>query len=235
MIRKIVLTFVCCCLFVSNLFSDEKNFQGLKYRNIGPTRGGRCSAVTGVPGDPYTFLMGTAGGVWKTSNAGQSWQNISDQYFETGSIGAIAVAESDPNVVYVGTGQATIRGNVALGAGVYKSTDAGKTWSRTGFKNAGQIARIRIHPKNPDLVYAAVVGNPFVTNEERGLFRSKDGGKTWEKSLFISNKTGVVDIAMDPSNPRILYASAWTVQRKPWTIISGSSSITPMKFKVASG
>ncbi len=213
-----LILFVC---IHTNVFGDEK-FQALKYRNIGPTRGGRCSAVTGVPGKTHTFLMGNAGGVWRTDNAGQSWENISDEFFESGSIGAIAVAESDPNVIYVGTGQATIRGNVALGVGIYKSQDGGKTWSHSGLRNAGQIAEIRIHPKDENLVYAAVVGNAFVPNEERGLFRSKDGGKSWEKILYISARTGVVDISMDATNPRVLYAAAWTGQRKPWTIVSGS-------------
>jgi photosystem II stability/assembly factor-like uncharacterized protein len=212
-------------LFLSigpNLLASSPAFDALKYRNVGPSRGGRCSAVTGVPGQMHTFLMGTAGGVWKTTNAGQSWQNISDGFFESGSIGAIAVSEADPNVIYVGTGQATIRGNVALGAGVYKSVDGGKTWKHSGLRKAGQIAKIRIHPDNENLVYLAALGNAFTPNEERGLFRSKDGGKTWEKILYISNKTGVVDLVMDAANPRVLYAAAWTGQRKPWTIVSGS-------------
>ena len=220
--RRILIASLFFLLLATDLFADEKAFQALKYRNIGPSRGGRSSAVTGVPGQMHTFFMGNAGGVWKTSNAGQSWENVSDGYFESGSIGAIAVADSDPNVIYVGTGQATIRGNVALGVGVYKSLDAGKTWVHSGLRKAGQIAKIRIHPKNEDVVYAAVLGNAFVPNEERGLFRSRDGGKTWEKILYISSKTGVVDISMDSSNPRVLYAAAWTGQRKPWTVVSGS-------------
>ncbi len=222
--RYVLLILILICIH-SNLFAATAanlEFQALKYRNLGPSRGGRCSAVTGVPGEPYAFLMGVPGGVWKTVNAGQSWENISDGFFESGSIGAIAVAESDPNVIYVGTGQATIRGNVALGAGVYKSTDAGKTWVHSGLRQTGQIAKIRIHPQDPDLVYLAAVGNAFVPNEDRGLFRSKDGGKTWQKILYVSEKTGVVDLAMDPVNPRVLYAAAWTGERKPWTIVSGS-------------
>ena len=202
--------------------TTDPAFQALKYRNLGPTRGGRCAAVTGVPGEPHTFYMGTSGGVWKTENAGQTWTNISDKYFESGSIGAIAVAESDPNVVYVGTGQSTLRGNVALGVGMYKSTDAGKSWNHAGLKNAGQIGRVRVHPTNPDLVYVAVIGNAFMPNEDRGLYRSKDGGKSWERVLHISSKTGFADLAMDATNPRVLYAAAWTGQRLPWTIISGS-------------
>ncbi len=194
----------------------------LRYRNVGPTRGGRSTAITGVPGQPHTFLHGTAGGVWRTANAGQSWVNLSDGFFETGSIGAIEVAASDPNVIYVGTGQSSLRGNVSPGDGVYKSVDGGRTWRNTGLRKAGQIARVRVHPGNPDLVYAAVVGNAFGPSEERGVFRSKNGGASWEKVLFVSAKTGVVDLAIDPRNPRVLYAAAWTGERKPWTIISGS-------------
>ncbi|MFP4081826.1 MAG: VPS10 domain-containing protein [Candidatus Aminicenantes bacterium] len=200
---------------------DPAFYQALKYRLIGPYRGGRCSAVTGVCGQPHTFFMGS-GGVWKTINAGRSWHNISDGYFETGSIGAIEVADSDPNIIYVGTGQSTIRGNVSPGVGIYKSVDGGKTWSHVGLRNAGQISRVIVHPSDPDMVYAAVVGHAFGPNEERGVFRSLDGGDTWEKILYISPKTGIADLVMDPNNPRILYASSWTVERKPWTIISGS-------------
>ena len=220
--KRYVLSLFLTAIFAANLYADEKAFQALKYRNVGPSRGGRSTAVTGVPGEIHTFFMGTAGGVWKTINAGQTWENVSDGHFETGSIGAIAVSDSDPNVIYVGTGQGTIRGNVAIGVGVYKSVDGGKTWVHSGLRNAGQIQEILIHPKNENLVYAAAIGNAFVPNEDRGLFRSKDGGKTWEKVLYISSKTGIVDISMNPENPRILYAAAWTGQRKPWTIVSGS-------------
>jgi len=205
----------------SNSLIDPSLYQALKYRSIGPYRGGRCSAVTGVRGQPHVFYMGT-GGVWKTVNAGLSWENISDGFFDTGSIGAIDVADSDTNVIYVGTGQSTIRGNVSTGKGIYKSTDGGKAWIPVGLRQAGQIARIIVHPSNPDLVYAGVVGHAFGPNDERGVFRTVDGGKTWKKILYISPKTGIADMVMDPGNPRVLYASAWTVERKPWTIISGS-------------
>ena len=220
--RRILCVLLFLVSLVAQLFAESKSYQALKYRNIGPSRGGRCSAVTGVPGQTHTFLMGTAGGVWKTINAGQTWENISDGFFESGSIGSIAVAESDPNVIYVGTGQGTIRGNVAVGVGVYKSLDGGKTWIHSGLRNAGQIQEIRIHPKDENLVYAAVIGNAFYPNEDRGLYRSKDGGKTWERILYISSKTGIVDISLDPANPRVMYAAAWTGQRMPWTVISGS-------------
>jgi photosystem II stability/assembly factor-like uncharacterized protein len=206
----------------ANRVVPEARLQALQYRNVGPTRGGRATAITGVPGQPFTFFQGTAGGVWKTKNAGQSWENVSDGFMETGSIGAIAVAPSDSSVIYVGTGQATLRGNVAWGNGVYRSTDGGKTWTQAGLPRAGQIARIRIHPRDPDLVYAAVVGNAFGPSEDRGVFRSRDGGRSWQKVLYVSSRTGVVDLAMSPQNPRVLFAAAWTSQRKPWTIVSGS-------------
>jgi len=205
-----------------NAVFDPALFQALKYRLIGPFRGGRSTAVAGVPSQRNTFYMGaTGGGVWKTTNGGESWQNVSDAYFKAASIGAIAVSESDPNVVYVGTGSACIRGNVSPGVGIYKSTDAGQSWKHVGLEDAGQIGRIRIHPQNPDLVYAAVLGHAFGPNAQRGVFRSKDGGKTWEKVLFVSDRAGAVDLALDATNPRILYASVWRAERKPWTMISG--------------
>jgi len=201
---------------------DTSDYRALRYRMVGPSRGGRGSAVTGIPGRAHSFFIGSAGGVWRTDNAGQTWTNVSDSGFVTGSIGAIAVAPSDANVVYVGTGQGTLRGNVSIGFGVYKSTDGGRTWRQNGLRDAGQIARLRVHPADPDLVYAAVIGNPFTPSDARGVYRSRDGGKTWTRVLFISAKTGVTDLAMDPQNPRVLYAAAWTGQRLPWTIISGS-------------
>jgi len=203
---------------------DPKLYQALQWRLIGPFRGGRVTAVAGVPSQPMTFYMGaTGGGVWKTEDGGLTWRNISDGYFKTGSIGAIAVADSDPNVIYVGTGEACPRGNVSHGDGVYKSTDGGKTWVNVGLRDTRHIARIRIHPRNPDLVYVAALGHVFGPNEERGIFRSKDGGKTWEKILYVDEKTGAIDLAMDPPNPRILYAAFWQVLRQPWALISGGA------------
>jgi photosystem II stability/assembly factor-like uncharacterized protein len=235
-VRLALLTIVFTCIFFPSAFGvqepDENDpnitvphelLKGLEYRSIGPSRGGRSTAGVGVPGEPHTFYMGTTGGgVWKTVDAGENWSNISDGFFGAGSIGAIAVAESDTNVVYVGTGSNAPRGNISAGDGVYKSTDSGGTWSHIGLKQAGQISRIRIHPSNPDLVYTAVLGNIFGPGEERGIFRSKDGGANWEKVLYISDRTGAVDLTMDVSNPRILYAAVWTAERKPWTLISGS-------------
>lgn len=202
---------------------DESLLEGLQYRCIGPHRGGRVTAVEGIPSRPFTFFMGsTGGGVWKTTDAGTSWQNISDKYFEAGSIGAIAVAPSDPNVIYVGTGSADPRGNVSAGCGLYRSTDGGDTWQSIGLRSAGQVAKIVVHPQNPSLVYAAVLGNVFGPSPERGVYRSTDGGNSWQQQLFISDRTGAIELVMDPNNARILYAGMWTAERKPWTIIDGS-------------
>ena len=171
----------------------------MHYRSIGPYRGGRSTAGTGVPDEPFTFYMGaTGGGVWKTTNAGESWQNISDGFFEAGSIGDIKVADSDPNVIYVGTGSACPRGNISAGVGMYKSMDAGETWKHIGLGEVGQIPEIAVHPRDPNTLYVAGLGHIFGDNEERGVFRSTDGGESWEKILFISDNTGFNDIAMDP-------------------------------------
>ncbi len=197
-------------------------YGGMEFRNIGPFRGGRVDAVTGVRGQPLIYYQGaTGGGVWKTADGGSNWQALSDKDFKTGSVGAIAVAESDPNVVYAGMGESAIRGNVSNGDGVYKSTDGGKTWTNMGLQNTYQISRVRVHPKDPNLVYVAAQGHVWGSNPERGIYRSKDGGKTWEKVLFVSDKTGASDLCMDPSNPRILYAGFWQVSRKPWALSSG--------------
>jgi len=196
---------------------------GMRYRSVGPYRGGRVTAVDGVPGKPFTFFHGsTGGGLWRTDNAGHTWRNVSDGYFEVGPVGAVEVAAADPNVIYVGTGSACIRGNVSIGRGMYRSTDMGQTWSFIGLESAGQIGRVLTHPADADLVYAAVLGNPFGASEERGVYRSRDGGANWERVLFISAETGAVDIAMNPANPRILYAAMWRGERKPWTVVSGS-------------
>ncbi len=201
---------------------DPALYQALEYRLIGPHRGGRAPTVTGVRGQPFTFYMGTSGGgVWKTTDAGTTWENISDGYFKAGSIGAVAVAESDPNVIYAGTGETNLRGNVQTGVGIYKSKDAGKTWEHIGLESSGQIGRIRIHPKNPDLAYVAVLGHAFGTNEDRGVYRTRDGGSTWEKILYVSDRAGAVDLAMDIHNPRVLFAAIYQVVRKPWMLISG--------------
>src|ERR1700720_3594827 len=163
-------------------------WSGMKYRMIGPERGGRVTTVTGVPSQPYTFYMGsTGGGVWKTTDAGHTWVNVSDGFFAAASMGALEVSLSDPNIIYAGTGSSKIRSNVSIGRGIYKSTDAGKTWTFAGLRDVGQISTVRVDPANPDLVYVAALGNPFVPNPERGVYRSKDGGKTWQKVLYLSD------------------------------------------------
>ncbi len=201
---------------------DSKWIEPLEYRSVGPTRGGRVTAITGISSQPFTFYMGsTGGGVWRTFDAGQSWDCISDGQIKAGSIGAVEVAPSDPHVIYVGTGSACPRGNISSGIGMYKSWDEGKTWKHIGLDHAGQIGKIIIHPQNPNIAYVAALGNIFAPNSERGVFRTLDGGETWEKVLYISDTTGVVDMVMHPRNPNILYAASWRAERKPWTLIDG--------------
>lgn len=200
---------------------DSKLYDGMSWRQIGPFRGGRSATVTGVPGKANLYYMGaTGGGVWRTTDAGGTWENISDGYFG-GSIGAVAVSEWDNNVIYVGGGEVTVRGNVSSGYGMWKSVDAGTTWQSIGLKNSRHVPRIRIHPKNPDLVYAAVMGDLYKSSEERGVYRSKDGGKNWERVLFADADAGAVDLTFDPNNPRILYASTWRIRRTPYSLESG--------------
>jgi len=196
-------------------------FNGMEYRSIGPFRGGRAGTVSGVINNPNLYYMGTAGGgVWKTTDAGNTWENISDGFYG-GSIGALAVSESDPNIIYVGEGEQTLRGNVSSGKGLWKSLDAGETWNFIGLEGSEHIARIRVHPQNPDLVYVAVIGNLWKPNETRGVFRSKDGGKNWEKILYISDKAGAGDLIIDPNNSRIVYATTWEMKRNGYRMDSG--------------
>jgi photosystem II stability/assembly factor-like uncharacterized protein len=231
-----VMLFVACFLSVQQIVrsqqtptptsspaADADPLKAIQWRLIGPFRGGRSAAVAGVPSQPLVYYFGgTGGGVWKTTDGGINWESISDgSVFGTGSVGAIGLSDSDPNTIYVGMGESPIRGNVSHGDGVYKSTDAGKTWKRIGLEDTRQIARIRVHPKNPDIVYVAALGHTFGPNEQRGVFRSKDGGKNWEKILYRGNKAGAIDLAVDPGNPNILYAGFWEVFRKPWTLESG--------------
>jgi photosystem II stability/assembly factor-like uncharacterized protein len=200
---------------------EEKYYDALEWRGIGPFRGGRSAAVTGVVGQPNLYYMGaTGGGVWRTKDGGSTWESISDGHFG-GSIGAVAVAESDPNVIYVGGGEKTLRGNMSYGYGMYKSVDAGKNWEHVGLDNSRHISRIRIHPQNPDILYVAVMGDIFKDSEERGVYKSTDGGKTWQRKLFVNNRAGAVDLILDPNNPRIMYASTWNVRRTPSNFSSG--------------
>ncbi len=198
-------------------------YEGLRFRNIGPHRGGRVTAVTGIVSQPFTFYMGTTGGgVWRSTTGGQTWHNVSDGWFSVGSIGAIDVADSDPETIYVGTGSAAIRGNVSTGRGMYRSTDGGRTWSFIGLRDAGQIAKVRIDPNDSRTVFAAATGHPFGKNEQRGVFRTRDGGESWERVLFLSDSVGAIDLSMDATDARVLYAAMWRAERKPWTMISGA-------------
>lgn len=212
--------------FMNNLYSqtckDSSFFSVYQYRHVGPTRGGRVTSVAGTIKDAGTFYMGTTGGgVWKTQDYGVSWKNVSDGYFATPSIGDIQVAQKNPEIIYVGTGSDGIRSNIIGGKGIYKSIDEGKTWTHIGLEKVGQIGAVEIHPENPNIVFVAAIGQAFNPNPERGIFRSIDGGHNWEHVFFHSDTVGVVDIEFHPTDPSVLYASLWRVERKPWTIISG--------------
>ncbi len=197
-------------------------YSQLQWRRIGPYRGGRAVVAAGVPSDPYTYYLGTAGGgLLKTTDGGKTWINISDGYFHSSGVGAIAVAPSDPNVIYVGMGETNIRGDITPGDGVYKSTDAGKTWTNIGLDSTHFISKIIVDPRDPNKVYVAAMGHVFHDNPQRGVYHSVDGGKTWTKILYKDEKTGAIDLAMDPNNPRILYAAMWQAYRAPWGLSSG--------------
>jgi photosystem II stability/assembly factor-like uncharacterized protein len=221
---------LACLLFAAPLLAQGSADAGgvltgsnaLQWRNIGPFRGGRVIAVSGVVKQPNLFYMGaSSGGVWKTTNYGKSWENLSDGQFANANIGAIAVAPSDPQVIYVGTGESAIRNSALMGDGMYKSIDAGKTWKRIGLDETQIISRIVVDQKDPNLVYVAALGHEFGSNAERGVFKSSDGGNTWKKILFVDNNTGAIDLVVNPRNPQILYAATWQVYRRAWTLESG--------------
>lgn len=209
------------------LYSDgaktNKAFKSLRWRNVGPFRGGRSVAVTGDPTRPLVFYFGAVnGGVWKTTNAGQSWENITDGKTDLSSVGAIAVAPSDPNVIWVGTGEGQPREDLTYGTGVYRTTDGGQSWKPAGLGNTHQISSLRVHPTNPDIAYVTALGHAFGPNPDRGVFRTTDGGVTWKKVLFLNDSTGAADLSIDVNNPRIVYASMWKFQRSPWGMDAGA-------------
>ncbi len=222
---KRILSFCTLCFILVSMSAQEAEtyFKPLKYRNIGPFRGGRSVTASGVLNNPLTYYMGiTGGGLWKTEDAGQRWNNISDGFFKTGSVGAVAVSESNPNIVYCGMGEHAIRGVMtSYGDGVYKSTDAGKTWTKIGLDNTQQISRIVIHPTNPDIVFVAAQGAYSGPTKERGIYKSTDGGKSWKNVLYTNDVTGAVELSMDMNYPEIMYAAMWHHQRTPWKMISG--------------
>ncbi len=228
-ILKIIFISFLTVSFEGQAISSENltvdYFKNLNYRNVGPTRGGRVTTVHGVESQKNVFYMGTTGGgLWKTTDFGNNWSNISDGFFKSPSIGAINVFQSNPDIVYVGTGSDGLRSNIIVGKGIYKSLDAGKNWSHIGLEGVGQIGSVEIHPSDPDIIYVAAIGQPFTKSEERGLYKSIDGGDSWEKILFLSDSIGIVDIEFAPDDPNTIYAASWRAERKPWTIISGSTN-----------
>src|SRR5712691_10597593 len=202
---------------------DPKFFQELRWRSIGPFRGGRVLAMMGVRGQPEVFYFGSVGGgVWKTNDAGRTWKPIFDSQ-TIASIGAIAVAPSDSNVIYVGSGEADMRASISYGDGMYKSADAGKSWTKIGLENTRQIGRILVDPRDANKVFVAALGHAYGPNQERGVFRSKDGGKSWQKILFHDENTGAIDLVFEPGNPKTIYASLWQTRRPPWSIYPPSN------------
>ena len=198
-------------------------FEGMQYRQVGPLQGGRVTTVTGVPSQPQTFYMGVAsGGLWRTTDGGENWEPITDGQVPVGSSGAIAVADSDPDIIYFGTGSDGLRSNVSTGRGVYKTTDGGETWSFAGLYGVGQIGALKIHPTDPNTVWVAANGDAFKPSSERGIYKTTDGGETWRNTLFVSDSTGAMDVEIQPGNPSVVYAWMNRIERKPWTIISGS-------------
>jgi len=221
--RILYLSLILFSSFTSEIFA-QSNFDLFQYRYVGPTRGGRVTAVAGIASLPNTYYLGsTGGGVWKTEDYGSSWFNVSDGYFETPSIGAIRVAQNDANILYVGTGTDGFRSNLIQGRGVYKSINAGQSWTHVGLPNVGQIGAVEIHPNDHNTVFVAAIGQAFNSNKERGVYRTQNGGESWKQVLSISDTTGFVDVEFMPTNPNIIYASAWRAERKPWTIISGGN------------
>ncbi|HEX8332052.1 MAG TPA: hypothetical protein VF622_05485, partial [Segetibacter sp.] len=227
--RKILLVIACIAAVSTaqaqqkkqEAISDSAFYANVKYRLVGPWRGGRSAAVAGSYKSRNTFYFGaTGGGVWKTTDGGSNWKNITDKYFG-GTMGAVAVAPSDESILYVGEGENTIRGNVAEGFGIWRSDDGGRNWKNIGLKDTRHITRIIIHPKNPDIVWVTALGHLFGENQERGVYKTIDGGKTWKKVLFANSNAGAIDMIMEPGNPTTFYASTWRVKRTPYSLESG--------------
>src|ERR1051326_4799652 len=222
--RNLSLTLLSCsglALAAAPSF-DPSLFKALEWRSIGPNHGGRSITSAGSSRRPFEYYFGAVGGgLWKTSDGGLTWKPMTDGQLHSSSAGAVAVSESNPDIVYLGMGETEFRGNVMQGDGIYKSTDAGKTWKHSGLADTQAIARIRIDPSNPDIVYVAALGHPYGSNEERGVFRTKDGGKTWQKVLYRSNHSGAVDLSLDPNNPKVLFAAIWDAYRTSWSLSSG--------------
>jgi photosystem II stability/assembly factor-like uncharacterized protein len=234
--KTLINCLLSLCLLVAAAATHGQHFEGMKYRNVGPTRGGRVTAVAGSVAAPSTFYLGASGGgIWKTEDYGTSWNNVSDGYFSTPSIGDIAVAQNDANIIYVGTGSDGLRSNVIAGKGMYKSIDGGDTWQPIGLDDTGHIGAVEINPENHNVVYVAAIGQAFNANEERGLYKTVDGGRNWEQVLYISDETGISDVEMLPGNPEIVFATAWKAERKPWTIISGGENEEGGLFKSVDG
>lgn len=220
--RCFLTVLVCAGLAAAAASDDAKFLSSLKYRSAGPYRGGRVIAVAGSPSQPFTFYFGgVGGGIFKTTDGGAAWEPVSDGQLKTGTVGAIAVSESDPSIIYAGMGEGCIRGNASHGDGVYKSSDGGRTWKNVGLVETRQIGRVRIHPRNPDIVWVAALGHMSGPNQERGVFKTTDGGKTWKRTLFKSAKAGAIDLAIDPNNPNVMYAAVWEVVRTPYSMESG--------------
>ncbi len=222
------LLLLACCL---PLYAAPLDFGALRWRNLGPNRGGRTQAVAGNARRPLEYYFGAVGGgLWKTINGGVTWLPVTDGQIRSSSVGAVAVAPSNPDIVYVGMGETELCGNIMQGDGMYRSADGGMTWNHLGLGDTQAIARVCVDPTDPDIVYVAGLGHPYGPNAERGVFRSEDGGKTWKRILFRNDRAGAVDLVMDPRAPRVLFATLWDVYRTPWALSSGGSASGFFKF-----
>jgi len=213
---------VCAAVSLAAATYDESWFSALEWRSIGPNRGGRSIASAGSSSRPFEYYFGaTGGGLWKTTDGGLTWRPVTDGQIASSSVGAVAVSQSNPDIVYIGMGETELRGNIMQGDGIYKSVDAGKTWQHTSLTDTQAISRIRIDPNNPDLVYVSAFGHPYAPNTERGVFRSTDGGKTWKRILYRDDHTAAIDLCLDPHNSKVIFAALWDANRTPWSLTSG--------------